>query len=67
MGGTAFVHCFKYIDDYIMQSSTCEDEIVEIFKIVDIWDKQLIDHLHFLIPMAMNPTVGYSHIRINTL
>ena len=66
LGGKALIHCFKFIGDECMQASTYEDEDVETFAIKDIWDKPLIGHLHFLIPMAMDDTFKYADLHMQS-
>lgn len=52
MGGEAYVYCFKLKSNEIYQCKTITDEIVEIFKIDEIPEKNLAPNLLTLISLA---------------
>lgn len=64
LGGKAIIHCMRIFDDKIWDCHTTTDEQVSIYEIKNIWDFNLVDHLHFLIPMAMDRNLKYSEIKM---
>lgn len=63
MTGSAVIYVFRMRHNEIMQCSTCEDEVVEIIPISDIYNRQLMHNLHILIPLALQKEFGFTHLQ----
>lgn len=62
MGGGASIYCFRTFDNSIKDCSTCEEEVIEIISMSEVYNKPLMHNLHILIPLALQKEFSYTEL-----
>lgn len=63
MGGGAIIYCFKMFSNCIKDCSTCEEEVVDICSLKNVYNRPLMHNLHILIPLALQTEFGYTVLK----
>lgn len=62
MGGSAIVHVFSMFNNDMLQCSTCEEEVIGIIPMKDLYELPLMHNLHILIPLALQTEFYFTQL-----